>query len=193
MVRLFPEKWPTGEAGRAEGRSTARSEAGEGREVQAGRQATRAHRRPAVAPMTRAAFRTLVEEAIDTIPRRFAREVRNLAILVEDYPSQDQLDQFDDLEPGDTLLGLYEGTPLTQRSSATPWEEPDRITLFQRPIEDEAGGDEDEIVVAIGETLIHELGHYFGLEEDEIMEIEEKYWRGDPIEDEVGREPDEGA
>jgi predicted Zn-dependent protease with MMP-like domain len=143
--------------------------------------------------MTRAAFRTLVEEAIDTIPRRFAREVRNLAILVEDYPSQDQLDQFDDLEPGDTLLGLYEGTPLTQRSSATPWEEPDRITLFQRPIEDEAGGDEDEIVVAIGETLIHELGHYFGLEEDEIMEIEEKYWRGDPIEDEVGREPDEGA
>ena len=56
---------------------------------------------------------------------------------------------------------------------------PDRITLFQRTIEEECDGDEDEIVVAIGETLIHELGHYFGLSEDEIMEIEERYWRGE--------------
>ena len=55
----------------------------------------------------------------------------------------------------------------------------DRITLFQRTIEEECEGDEDEIVVAIGETLIHELGHYFGLSEDEIMDIEERYWRGD--------------
>jgi predicted Zn-dependent protease with MMP-like domain len=131
--------------------------------------------------MTRAAFRALVEDAIDTIPRRFAREVRNLAIVIEDHPSQEQLDQFDDLEAGDSILGLYEGTPLTQRSVGTPWEMPDRITLFQVPIEEEAGGDEEEIIVAIGETLIHELGHYFGLEEDEIMEIEEKYWRGEAL------------
>jgi predicted Zn-dependent protease with MMP-like domain len=144
--------------------------------------------------MTREHFRALVEEAIDTIPRRFAREVRNLAIVIEDHPTPEQLDQFDDLEPGDSILGLYEGTPLTQRSSATPFELPDRITLFQRPIEEEAGGDEDEIIIAIGETLIHELGHYFGLEEEEIMEIEEKYWRGENGDIEARRrEPDEGA
>ena len=133
--------------------------------------------------MTRDAFRALVEEAIDTIPERFAREVRNLAIVIEDHPTDEQLDQFDDMEPGDTLLGLYEGTPLTERSTMTPVEMPDRITLFQKPIEEEAGGDEDEIIIAIGETLIHELGHYFGLEEDEIMEIEEKYWRGENMDE----------
>ena len=79
--------------------------------------------------------------------------------------------------------------PLTERQ----WEHgnalPDRITLFQRTIEEECEGDEDEIVVAIGETLIHELGHYFGLSEDEIMDIEERYWRGEPADDEPdGRE-----
>ena len=135
--------------------------------------------------MTRDAFRALVEEAIDTIPKRFAKEVRNLAIVIEDHPTEEQLDQFDDMEPGDTLLGLYEGTPLTERSTMTPVEieMPDRITLFQKPIEEEAGGDEDELIIAIGETLIHELGHYFGLEEDEIMEIEEKYWRGENMDE----------
>ena len=132
--------------------------------------------------MTRDAFRALVEEAIDTIPRRFAREVRNLAIVIEDEPSADLLDEME-IEPPDTLLGLYQGTPLTERQWGHGNALPDRITLFQRPIEEEADGDEDEIVVAIGETLIHELGHYFGLEEDEIMEIEERYWRGDPFDD----------
>ena len=89
-----------------------------------------------------------------------------------------------DIEPPDTLLGLYQGTPLTERQWGHGNELPDRITLFQRTIEEECDGDEDEIVVAIGETLIHELGHYFGLSEDEIMEIEERYWRGEPIDDE---------
>ena len=132
--------------------------------------------------MTRDAFTALVKEAIDTIPRRFAREVRNLAIVIEDEPSASLLEEME-IEPPDTLLGLYQGTPLTER----PWGHgnvlPDRITLFQRPIEEEANGDENEIVVAIGETLIHELGHYFGMSEDEITEVEEQYWRGDPMDD----------
>jgi predicted Zn-dependent protease with MMP-like domain len=132
--------------------------------------------------MTRDAFRALVEEAIDTIPRRFAREIRNLAIVIEDEPSPELLAEME-IEPPDTLLGLYQGTPLPERQWAHGNTLPDRITLFQVTIEDEAGGDEDEIVVAIGETLIHELGHYFGLDEDEIMEIEERYWRGESIED----------
>lgn len=128
--------------------------------------------------MTRAQFKALVEEAIDTIPARFAREVSNVAIVIEDEPSDDLLDEME-MGPDETLLGLYQGIPLTERAWAHGNVLPDRITLFQKTIEDECGGDEDEIVVAIGETLIHELGHYFGMSEDEIMEVEERYWRGD--------------
>jgi predicted Zn-dependent protease with MMP-like domain len=83
-----------------------------------------------------------------------------------------------EIEPGETLFGLYQGTPLTERPAGYGNALPDRITLYQFPIEDECDTD-DEIVQCIGETLIHELGHYFGLSEDEIEEIEEKYWRGE--------------
>ena len=82
-----------------------------------------------------------------------------------------------EMEPDDLLLGLYQGVPLTERQWSHGNALPDRITLFQREIEEECEN-EDEIVVAIGETLIHELGHYFGMSEEEIMEIEERYWRG---------------
>ena len=136
--------------------------------------------------MTREAFRALVEEAIDTIPRRFAREVRNLAIVVEDEPSEELLEDLE-MDDDDLLLGLYEGTPLTQRQGYGN-QLPDRITLFQGHIEEDCEGNEDEIVVAIGETLIHELGHYFGMSEEEIMEIEERYWRGDPDPDDAKNE-----
>ena len=129
--------------------------------------------------MTREQFRELVEEAIDTIPSKFAREVRNLAIVIEDEPSAELLDQMD-MDPDDTLLGLYQGTPLNERGWGYGNQLPDRITLFQLTIEDDCAGDEDEIVIAIGETLIHELGHYFGMSEEEIMDIEERYWRGEP-------------
>ena len=128
--------------------------------------------------MTRERFRSLVEEAIDSIPRRFAQEIRNVAVVIEDQPSADLLADME-MGPDDVLLGLYQGTPLPERQWAHGNALPDRITLYQRSIEEECQDDEDEIVVAIGETLIHELGHYFGLSEDEIMEIEERYWRGE--------------
>ena len=134
--------------------------------------------------MTREYFRELVEEAIDTIPAKFAREVRNLAIVIEDEPSQDLLEEMG-MEPGDSLLGLYQGTPMNERGWGYGNQLPDRITLYQDVIEDDCEGDEDEIIVAIGETLIHELGHYFGMSEEQIMEIEERYWRGDPEPDEA--------
>lgn len=130
--------------------------------------------------MTRALFRELVEEAIDTIPRKFAREVRNLAIVIEDEAPDDLLDEME-LDHPRELLGLYQGTPLNERGWGYGNALPDRITLFQRSIEDECADDESEIVVAIGETLIHELGHYFGMSEEQIMDIEERYWRGDPF------------
>ena len=128
--------------------------------------------------MTREQFKELVEEAIDSIPRRFAAEITNVAIVVEDRPSPDVLAEME-MGPDDVLLGLYQGVPLPERQWAHGNALPDRITLYQHSIEEDCDGDEDEIVVAIGETLIHELGHYFGLSEDEIMEIEERYWRGE--------------
>ena len=88
-------------------------------------------RQERAAPVTREEFRELVEEAIDTIPLRFAREVRNLAIVIEDEPSDELLDEME-MDPDDTLLGLYQGTPLNERGWGYGNQLPDRITLFQR-------------------------------------------------------------
>ena len=125
----------------------------------------------------RKAFERLVADALASIPRRFRDAMSNIAILVEDEPSADLLAEME-IDPPDTLLGLYQGVPLTERRWDYGNALPDRILLFQRPLELESE-DEDDLVVAIGETLIHEIGHYFGLSEEEIEEIEEKYWRGD--------------
>jgi len=135
--------------------------------------------------MTRAAFERLVTEAVTLIPKRFRREIKNLALVIEDEPSLDLLDDME-IEPPDSLYGLYQGTPLTERS--WPWGNtlPDRITLFQKPIEEDCE-DEDDVRAVIGETLIHEVGHYFGLSEEEIEEIEERYWRGETL----GREEED--
>jgi len=134
--------------------------------------------------MTREYFRELVEEAIDTIPLKFARQVRNLAIVIEDEPSDELLDEME-IEDGDSLLGLYQGTPLSERGFGYGNALPDRITLFQFTIEDDCDDDENQIIIAIGETLIHELGHYFGMTEEQIMDIEERYWRGEPAPEDV--------
>ena len=137
--------------------------------------------------MTKEYFRELVEEAIDTIPLKFARQIRNVAIVIEDRPSDELMDEMDIDEPAD-LLGLYQGTPLTERGPGYGNVLPDRITLFQGAIEQQCANDEDEIIVAIGETLIHELGHYFGMSEEQIMDIEERYWRGEAFPEELERD-----
>ena len=115
-------------------------------------------------------------EATDRLPYAFRAEIKNVAVVVEDEPTLELL-QLMGLEPPDTLLGLYEGVPLPERDWAHGNTLPDRVTLFQLPMEAD-NGTEDEVAVGIGETLIHEFGHYFGLSEEEIEEIEERYWRG---------------
>jgi predicted Zn-dependent protease with MMP-like domain len=127
--------------------------------------------------MTRSAFLALVDEALLSIPAEFRDALANIAIVVEDRPTAEQLADVG-VEPPDTLLGLYQGIPLPERTWAQGNVLPDKVTLFQRPIED-ASSDEDDVIVAIGETLIHEIGHYFGLSEEEIEEIEDRYWHGD--------------
>jgi predicted Zn-dependent protease with MMP-like domain len=125
--------------------------------------------------MTRERFRRLVSAAIDSIPTRFRQQLVNVAVVVEDEPSPDLLAEME-IEPPDTLFGLYQGTPLTERR----WDHgntlPDRITIYQRPIEDVSDSEAD-VITEIGETLIHEVGHYFGLSEEEIEEIEDRYWQ----------------
>ena len=131
--------------------------------------------------MTRERFEALVEEALRTIPQRFRREMKNVAVVVEDEPSDELLDEMD-IPEEDTLFGLYQGTPLPERGWAHGNALPDRISIYQFPIEDACETD-DDIRACVAETVIHEFGHYFGMDEDQIEEIEEKYWRGESLDE----------
>ena len=131
--------------------------------------------------MTRQRFQQLVEEALAEIPRRFRRAMQNVAVIVEDEPPAEILAEME-IEPPDTLFGLYQGTPLPERSWSYGNTLPDRISIYQHPIED-ACADDDEVRDCVAETVIHEFGHYFGMSEEEIEEIEEKYWRGESLDE----------
>jgi predicted Zn-dependent protease with MMP-like domain len=129
----------------------------------------------------RDAFDRLVADALRSIPRRFRDAMANVVIVVEDEPSRALLREMA-IDPPHTLLGLYQGTPLPERQWDYGNTLPDRILIFQGPHERSARS-EDDLVVSIGETLIHEIGHYFGMSEEQIEAIEENYWR------KSGREP----
>jgi predicted Zn-dependent protease with MMP-like domain len=132
--------------------------------------------------MTRQRFTQLVEEALREIPGRFRREMKNVAVIVEDEPPAEILEEME-IEPPDSLFGLYQGTPLPERGWSYGNNLPDRISIYQRPIE-ESCADDEEIRDCVAETVIHEFGHHFGMSEEEIEEIEEKFWRGESLEDE---------
>ena len=132
--------------------------------------------------MTRKRFERLVARAVRGIPARFREEMDNVAVVVEDHPPPELLADMG-ITPPDTLYGLYHGTPLPERDWAYGNTLPDRITIYQQPIVEDSD-DDDDIVRAIGETVIHEFGHYFGLSEDEIEEIEVRYWQ-------AGTDPDD--
>lgn len=138
----------------------------------------------------RAAFERLVAEALNDIPESFRAAMHNIAIIVEDEPSRALLREME-IESPDTLFGLYQGTPLPDRGTSFGNTLPDRILLFQGPHEREAE-DHEDLIVSIAETLIHEVGHYFGMSEEEIQAIEERYWGSfqpadDPDEDDDTR------
>lgn len=136
--------------------------------------------------MTRNQFEGLVREALSVIPRHFRERFDNLEVVVEDEPSPDLLAEMG-FASGETLFGLYQGTPLPERAWAHGNALPDRIVIYQRPLED-AFEDEDEIFEEVCLTLIHEAGHYFGLDEDAIEAIEDEFWYGPGGDDEAGRE-----
>src|SRR5262245_43855411 len=107
--------------------------------------------------MTKQEFQRLVVEAVALIPKRFRREMRNLALVVEDEPSAELLAEME-IDPPDSLYGLYQGTPLPERTWAYGNSLPDRITLFQRPIEEDCD-DEDTEREVHGIKLINAVGH----------------------------------
>ncbi len=110
-------------------------------------------------------FERVAAEALDSLPKRFADLVQNIVIAVEDEPSGDDLAVLRRGRAGATeLLGIYRGVALTQRGIAPPLL-PDRVALFRGPI-NRVSCTRDEAVARVRETVIHELGHYFGLDDD---------------------------
>ena len=119
---------------------------------------------------SRSRFETMVEDAWETIPESIRSEFSNLVIAVEDEPSKDQLERAG-IPRGDTLLGLYEGVPLDKRGWFYQMALPDRITLFQGPLERSGGRNLQQ---AIYETLWHELAHHLGMNEQEVRAAERR-------------------
>ena len=115
-------------------------------------------------------FEDWVDDAWESIPESIRREFSNLVIAVEDEPSPEQLMKAK-VPSGGTLLGLYEGVPIKRRGWFYQMALPDRITLFQGPLERSAGSD---IRQAIYETLWHELAHHIGMNEQEVQAAERR-------------------
>ncbi len=118
--------------------------------------------------LSRRRFQQLVEEALAQVPEAFRRALDNVHVVVEDWPTAEQLAAVG-LPEDRVLFGLYEGTPLPERGLEPPLL-PDRITLFQGPLE-EACDSEDALREEIRRTVLHELGHHFGLDEDRLEEL----------------------
>jgi predicted Zn-dependent protease with MMP-like domain len=114
-------------------------------------------------------FEGLVEKAYQKIPDKFKERIDNVVIKVEDYPTREDLEKLKIRKEG-LLLGLYRGTPLHQRSVWQGIRLPDEIVLYQKDIEKVCRSDR-EIEDRVNEVLQHELGHYFGLSDDEIYEL----------------------
>ena len=121
--------------------------------------------------MTRRQFEALVERALRTLPKVFKEKLANIAVVVEDWADDETLEEME-IEPPDTLYGLYRGVDITQRDSSYGNVLPDVITIYQGPIEEDAG-DEAEMRQIVRETVMHELGHYFGLDDDTMHRIED--------------------
>jgi predicted Zn-dependent protease with MMP-like domain len=121
--------------------------------------------------MTRRQFEALVERALRRLPRPFREKLANLAVVVEDWPDDETLDEMG-IEPPDTLYGLYRGVDITHRDSSYGNVLPDTVTIYQGPIEEDCA-DEADMADLVRETVIHEIGHYFGLDDETMERIED--------------------
>jgi len=118
--------------------------------------------------MTRDAFIKVVEEALDSLPQEFRSRIRNVAVLVEDLPPN-QLSAHEG-QPRKLLLGIFHGVPTTKKSVFDLPRGPDHIVLYQKNIE-AVCSTEAEVREQIRRTVIHELGHYFGMDEEQLKDV----------------------
>lgn len=114
-------------------------------------------------------FQRLINEALEALPGDHAQNIKNVAILYEDDPTPEQRET-SHLRPFETLLGLYEGVPLTRRNGLGRTL-PDKITLFKNPLSSRADS-EDQLREEIKHTLWHEIAHYYGLDHEQIHGLE---------------------
>ena len=120
--------------------------------------------------MNREKFEWLVARAVDSLPSEFLSKLENIDVVVEDWPTQGQLARAG-LRRGETLLGLYEGVPLTKRGGHYGLVPPDKITIFQKPIEAKCRYDA-EITAEIQRVVQHEIAHHFGIGDARLEQIE---------------------
>lgn len=125
--------------------------------------------------MERQRFVEIVAEVLDTLPKRFRRRIHNVAVLVEDVPDEQRPrpgrpHAAGRTRPRQLLLGLFVGVPATRKSVFNLPTGPDHIILYQKNIE-AVCADEREIRHQIRQTVIHELGHYFGMSEDQLRDV----------------------
>ncbi len=118
--------------------------------------------------MKREDFGKVVEEALDSLPREFRHRIRNLAILIEGFPPRQP--QLQPEEQGRLVLGIFHGVPTTKKSVFDLSTGPDHIVLYQKNIEAICSS-EAEVRHQIRQTLMHELGHYFGMNEEQLKDV----------------------
>jgi predicted Zn-dependent protease with MMP-like domain len=115
-------------------------------------------------------IRKAVARVIDKLPKEFREQLRNVEIVVETRPSNELL-RAEGLDPReDTLYGIYQGVPLPDRSALDPPLLPDKITIFAEPLLEDFP-DPDELREEIRLTVLHEIAHYFGMEEEDIEDL----------------------
>jgi predicted Zn-dependent protease with MMP-like domain len=119
--------------------------------------------------MNREHFEKLVAEALSALPEEFLEQLENIEIVLEDNPNRQQLNE-GGFSYKDTLLGLYEGVPLTNRGSHYGLVPPDKISIFQRPIERYCHNDA-EVKKEVERVVRHEIAHYFGMDDDRLDEL----------------------
>ena len=116
-------------------------------------------------------FESVVTEALDGLPDEFAELLENVAVVVEEEPSEEVISSFEDDDPDDPhrgeIFGLYQGIPLTERDSFYGAVLPDRISLYRGPLLRHCRS-RREAIDEITKTVLHELGHYFGMEEEDM-------------------------
>ncbi|MBS1251823.1 MAG: hypothetical protein MAG451_00857 [Anaerolineales bacterium] len=120
--------------------------------------------------MTPEYFYALVEEALESLPEEIARTMDNVDVVVESWPTQEQLLSAGVTPGRGTLFGLYQGVPLTRRNRAYTLMPPDKITIFQGPITAMRKTDE-AIRTQVRWTVIHEIAHHFGISDDRLREL----------------------